>query len=259
MDIKPVIVSALFDINRDTWSNFTMSYHTYITWAKYLLSMNTPMVFFTEEKFKKNILETRMLYDPNLEQTKIIIKEKEELELYKSHYHRVKELMESDKFAKIVQFNDVPEMCQPWYNIIMYSKLSLMQEVFEKQYLPCNSLIWKDAAVYREGEYSDTKWPNPNKINPIRPQFFSHHDKVNILVNKDHLLSQTRFIQGGSIVVPGYIIKDLNKKYLKLVDHYLEQGYIGSDEKYLDLLVKENPLAYKLIKVDWRKYKEPLA
>ena len=65
MDIKPVIVSALFDINRDTWSNFTMSYHVYITWAKYSY-MNTPMVFFTEEKFKKNILETRILYDPNL-------------------------------------------------------------------------------------------------------------------------------------------------------------------------------------------------
>ena len=112
MDIKPVIVSALFDINRDSWSNFTMSYNTYTSWAQYLLSMNTPIVFFTEEKFKKSILETRMLYDPNLKQTKIIIKEKEELELYKSHYHKVKELMQSDKFAKIVQFKDVPEMCQ---------------------------------------------------------------------------------------------------------------------------------------------------
>ena len=109
--------------------------------------------------------------------------------------------------------------------------------------------------------FLEMKWSkfDPNKINPIKPQFFSHHDKVNILVNEHHLLSQTRFIQGGAIVVPGYIIKDLNKKYIELIDHYLKQGYIGSDEKYLDLLVKENPLAYKLIKVDWRKYKKPLA
>ena len=91
--------------------------------------------------------------------------------------------MESDKFAKIVQFNDVPEMLPPWYNIIMYSKLSLMQEVFKKQYLPCNSLIWKDAAVYREGEYSDTKWPNPNKITLLDLNFLVIMI-VNILVNK---------------------------------------------------------------------------
>tara|TARA_R110000803_G_scaffold83898_8_gene149979 strand:+ start:627 stop:1406 length:780 start_codon:yes stop_codon:yes gene_type:complete len=259
MDIKPVIVSALFDIGRENWSNFTMSYHTYTSWAQYLLSMNTPIVFFTEEKLKNDILATRILYDPNLEQTKIIVKTKEELDLYKSHYHRVKDVMESDSFAKIVQFDDVPEMCQPWYNIIMYSKLSLMQETYEQQYLPCNSLIWKDAAVYREGEFSDKKWPNTEKIDTIRPTFFSHHDKVNILHNKDHLLSQTRFIQGGAIVSPGYIIKDLNKKYLKLVDFYLDQGYIGSDEKYLDLLVKENPQAYNLIKCNWREYKEPLS
>ena len=76
MDIKSTIVSALFDIGRDKWSNFYMDYHTYVSWSEHLLSMNTPMIFFTEEKFKKNILETRILYDPNLEQTKIIIKKK---------------------------------------------------------------------------------------------------------------------------------------------------------------------------------------
>ena len=32
LDIKPVIVTALFDIGRDKWSNFTQSYGGYLDW-----------------------------------------------------------------------------------------------------------------------------------------------------------------------------------------------------------------------------------
>ncbi len=52
MDIKkPIIVTALLDIERDKWDNFNMSYNTYLHWMMNTLSFDSPMVIYTEEKF----------------------------------------------------------------------------------------------------------------------------------------------------------------------------------------------------------------
>ena len=54
MDIKNVsIVTAIFDIGRDKWDNFTMSYHTYCWWMRSLLYLDTNLIIYTEEKFKE--------------------------------------------------------------------------------------------------------------------------------------------------------------------------------------------------------------
>lgn len=257
MDLrKPVIVSALFDIGREDWPNYTMSYDTYIHWSKHLLSIDCPIVMFTEEKFYKQLYDIRKQYDPTSSQTRIIVKDKTELEFYKSHYHRIKDLMESDDFAKIVQFNDVPEMSQPWYNVIMYSKLSFMLEAYTNQYLESDILIWKDAAVYREqlDKYENVKWPDVSKIDNTKPTLFSHHDKVSIYDDNSHLLSQMRFIQGGSFAVPCHLLYPLKKAYMETVDEFLGKGYVGSDEKYFDILSKRNPDRFNLIKCGWREY-----
>lgn len=257
MDIsKSVIVTALFDIGRDNWKDFTMSYDTYIHWSRNLLSIDSPLVIFTEEKFFKKLFDIRKEYDPNMDQTKIIVKDKKDLKLYKSHYDRVKNLMESKDFAKIVQFDHVPEMNQPWYNIIMYSKLSLMLETYVNQYFEHDIIIWKDAAVYREDleKYKNVKWPDPEKINKTRPTFYSHHDKVSIHDNNSHLLSQMRFIQGGCYIVPGHLINPLTKAYIETIDEFLAKGVLGSDEKFIDILVKRDPDRFNLVKCGWREY-----
>ena len=74
MDIKKTaIVTALFDIGRDKWDNYTMSYHTYLWWMRSILFLDTNIIIYTEEKFKEQILEFRKEVDPNLEKTIIII------------------------------------------------------------------------------------------------------------------------------------------------------------------------------------------
>ena len=74
MDIKnTTIVTAIFDIGRDEWDNFTMSYHTYLMWMRNILFLDTNMVIYTEEKFKKQIIDFRKEVDPTLEKTIIVI------------------------------------------------------------------------------------------------------------------------------------------------------------------------------------------
>ena len=31
---KPLIITALYNIGRDSWNNFTMSYNTYLAWME---------------------------------------------------------------------------------------------------------------------------------------------------------------------------------------------------------------------------------
>lgn len=257
LDIKKaVIVTALYDIDRPNWVNFKSSYHTYVTWSEHLLSIDCPIVIYTEEKFFKPLFDIRQKYDPKMDQTKIIVKEKEELPRYITHYPQIKQTMESEEFKKIVQFDDVPEMCQPWYNTLMISKLNWMKEAYLQKYIEGDIFIWKDIAVYREKpeDYKNVKWPDTTKISFTKPTFFTHHDKVSIHKNEHHILSQMRFVQGGSLACPGYLLSELERKYMYQVNKYLAKGYLGSDEKYFDFLVKEDPNGYELIKCSWRDY-----
>lgn len=260
MDLKkPVIVTCLYDIGRENWKNFKMSYHTYLHWGEQVLSIDCPIVIFTEEKFSLDIVKIRQKFDEHLNNTKVIVKEKTELEMYKMFYNDIDSLMKSTQFSKVVQFDDVPEMCQPWYNIIMFSKLSFMYEVYLNQFFPNDLLIWKDFALYREQPelYKNTKWPDVNKIDNTKPTFFQHHDNISIHNNDTHILSQMRFTHGGCFTIPGFRLNPLKKQYINLVREYLDKGLIGSDEKYFDFIIKENPETFKLIKSDWRQYFKP--
>ena len=49
------IVTAIFDIGRDKWDNYGLSYNTYLHWMRNLLYFDTNIVRYTEQKYKKFI------------------------------------------------------------------------------------------------------------------------------------------------------------------------------------------------------------
>ena len=83
---RPVIVMALYDIGRDNWDNFDLSYNTYLRWMKNTLSLDSNFVIYTEERFKDEIEKNRREFDPDFIKTKLIVKPLEELEYY-TEYH----------------------------------------------------------------------------------------------------------------------------------------------------------------------------
>ena len=123
MDIKKTaIVTAIFDIGRDKWDNFTMSYHTYLWWMRNLLYLDTNLIIYTEEKFKDDILRYRKEVDPKLNKTILIVQPLESIEGYKTFYEPLNNLMTGEQFKSDIQFN-VPEMTKPLYNVVMFAKL----------------------------------------------------------------------------------------------------------------------------------------
>ena len=81
---KSVIVTALFDIGRDKWSNYNQSYNTYLFWMDNILNVDSDFIIYTEEKFLDRVLESRKKIDKDLKRTKIILKNFEDLDSYKN-------------------------------------------------------------------------------------------------------------------------------------------------------------------------------
>jgi hypothetical protein len=258
MDIKrTAVVTALFDIGRDNWDNFTMSYHTYIWWMRSLLYLDTNLIIYTEEKFKEQILEFRKEVDPNLEKTIIIVQPLEEIEGYKTFFEPLNRLMTSVEFKNKIHF-DVPEMTKPLYNVVMFSKLFYILDSFKKGLFDADLYVWADAGVIREDNPDrNVMWPDLNKINLLdnsKVTFFCHHDYVRIDNPEFHALSQTRFIQGGSLFVPKDKVIDLCDTFKDVTLKCISDGYVGSDEKMFDFTYLLNPNEYNLIKCGWREY-----
>jgi len=259
MNIKtPTIVTALFDIGRDKWDSYSLSYNSYIMWMKNLLMYDTQMVIYTEEKFLNNLKEKRALCDPNFEKTIFVLKNIEELDSFKLYFEQVDKLMKTEEFKKKKIFN-VPEMTKPLYNILIFNKPFYIKESIEKKHFNSDFYIWLDAGILREETKNVIKnWPNLDKINEKysdKITFFSHQVPVPDIDPKLHLVSQYRFIHGGCFFIPNNgTLEIFINHFKKQIEFYLKEKLVGSEEKYLDFCIRSNPNEYNVIKSDWRQY-----
>lgn len=259
MDIKkPIIVTALYDIGRDSWEKFTQSYGGYIHWMERTLSLDSHMVIYTEIKFYEEIKSYRLKYDPNLDKTIFVIQELDELVAYKLYNDKLTELMFSDEFKLKAHF-DVPEMNKPLYNVIMFNKVFWLKHSVDNNFFDADMVIWADAGGLREPieTYKLSEWPNIQKINNIDPDkiiFFSHKDDFGIHDNQWHALSQVRNIQGTAFMVPSKMINWFADQFIETIEESLEKRFIGSDEKILDITYLKDKAKYHLIPCTWREY-----
>jgi hypothetical protein len=262
MDINnPVIVMALYDIGRENWNNFRMSYHTYGWWMRNTLSLDSNIVVYTESKFIEELTKYRKEFDPNLEKTIFIDLPLQELPIYQKYYKTLTNLMNSQIFKSKVSFHDVPEMSQPLYNIIMFNKVFFLKDTIEKKYFNNDMVVWADAGGLREDvkNYQGFKWPNIEKIKSLdntKITFFSHNSDFNIK-NEDrefYSLSQIRNIQGTSFLLPSNLIDKLSDMVLQTIDESIKNNYIGSDEKIFDITYTKDKNFFNLIKCGWREY-----
>lgn len=253
---KPVVVAALYDIGRDSWDTFNLSYNTYLLWMKNTLSLDVSMVVYTEGKFLEEITKLRSEFDPDLKNTKILEVPLENLDCYIAYYDRLSSLMLSSEFKTKVQCN-VPEMNKPLYNVIMFNKVFFLKDA--RKFFDGDMYIWADAGGLRDNisNYSMKKWPSLLKLNELdnsKITFFSHNKSFSVHNKEYHCLSQIRNIQGTSFFVPVGLIDEFLSDFSHTVDECLSSGFIGSDEKVLDILYCKDKSKYNLIKCNWRTY-----
>lgn len=257
MITNPTIVTAIFDIGRDKWENYNLSYNTYLHWMRNLLLFDTHMVIYTESKFVEFIINHRKQVDPSLEKTIVEVMCLDEIDTYIKYFDEVKNLMENEEFKKRIHFQ-VPEMTKPLYNIIIFNKLYFIKQSFKKNHFGSNFFIWCDAGVLRDDHPKIRKgFPNVDKLQNSKNKitFFSHHTDFNTNDKDFHLISQFRYIHGGCFFVPNEkLLDDLIVDFSKEIDESIRRGYIGSEEKYFDFCYSNNKNEYNIVKSDWRQY-----
>jgi len=250
--MKPLIITALYDIGRSDWKDFAMSYHTYLHWMYNTLQLNCEMVIFTEPKFEERIKEMRSEIDPNGEMTKYVINHMEDLEAYKQWNEPLTKLMDSEDFKNRRHFDHVPEMNHPLYNIVMFNKVFFLKEALNLN-PEATHLLWLDAGGIRES-ISTKEWPNINKLDSSKIMKFSHNVPFNVPDPEWHSFSQVRHIQGTAFVCPSHMIDWYIAEINNTIQDCINQGYIGSDEKVFDLTYLKNPNRFNLVKQSWREY-----
>ena len=250
--MKPLIITALYDIGRSDWKDFAMSYHTYLHWMYNTLQLNCEMVIFTEPKFEERIKEMRSEIDPNGEMTKYVINHMEDLEAYKQWNEPLTKLMDSEDFKNRRHFDHVPEMNHPLYNIVMFNKVFFLKKALNLN-PEATHLLWLDAGGIRES-ISTKEWPNINKLDSSKIMKFSHNVPFNVPDPEWHSFSQVRHIQGTAFVCPSHMIDWYIAEINNTIHDCINQGYIGSDEKVFDLTYLKNPNRFNLVKQSWREY-----
>lgn len=253
--MNPLIVTALYDIGRSEWKDYNMSYDTYLTWMENTLNLKCKMVIFTEEKFEKRIRYNRSKTDLDGSMTEYIIKPLDQLESYKKWNKSLTELMNSEIFKKKRQWEKVPEMNYPLYNIIMFNKVHFLKQASEIDTVSSH-LIWLDAGGIRDKSeiIYENNWPNLNKLVSDKIMHFSHNIQFSIPNLEWYSFSQFRNIQGGGFICPSSMIDWYVNEINKTIEDSISNGYIGSDEKIFDITYIRNPDKFVLVKLGWREY-----
>lgn len=255
---NPAIIMALYDIGRDNWDNFTMSYHTYLHWMKNTLSIDANIIVYSEKKFIDTIKQYRKEFDPEFKKTIIVECPLEELDCYKKYYTKLSNLMWSEEFKRKIHHN-VPEMTKPLYNIIMFNKMYFIQHAKNNNYFNADMYIWADAGGLRDNInlYKNKIWPSLNKLNELdssKITFFTHSKNIKIDDNEFHAMSQIRYIQGTCFFVPKNLVESFISSCETTIEECIDNNYIGSDEKIFDITYMKDPNAYNLIPCTWRTY-----
>lgn len=251
--MKPLVITALYDIGRSNWKDFAMSYDTYLHWMQRALSLRSNMVIFTESKFEERIRQMRSEVDPTGEMTTYVINSIEDLEVYKTWFTKIDQVMHDNEFLKKRHWDHVPEMNYPLYNIVMFNKIFFLNEAL-KLHKDATHLIWVDAGGIREDmDYPET-WPNIEKLSMDTIMHFTHDLDFAIPDPEWHTLSQQRHIQGGAFVCPAWKIDWYMNEINKTIGFCLDRNFIGSDEKIFDLTYLRDPKQFTLVKHGWREY-----
>ena len=211
MNAQRTIVTGFFNIGRDKWSHFSRGMTEYLAHAQRNMGLNENMIIFIEEDMLSTV---KMYREKMMHRTHIIVMKMEDLPKY-SLKDRIKQIMESSEFQDGLACPSVPEVWNPNYVILMWSKIDLLYQAMELDPFASTHFCWLDFGI---GDYA--------KIEQFPMKF---NDKIKVLcrsVPQDSDLDRVRmckshrnrfaggFITGRRDYLLGFILavdQEMNK------------------------------------------------
>ncbi|AYV85787.1 MAG: hypothetical protein Satyrvirus41_2 [Satyrvirus sp.] len=237
------IVTAFFDIGRDKWNRHVRTLSEYLNDAVKNLSLDENMVIFIEEPLANFVKEHRKDF-PN--KTHIIVIKKENLPKYYLR-NKIKEIMDSPEFKKDLADPTIPEMWNPDYVLIMWSKTDLIEKAIDLDPFRSTHFCWLDFGMR---DYSQTiKFPKifNDKIKFLCRSMPEESDLDRIKMCKSHI---NRFAGTFFTGRKDYML-DFIKEVDKEIERCIKLNVVDNDQTIFSNVFLQNKNKFDLYFGDW--------
>jgi len=244
------LVTAFFDLKRDTWDGFSRSNNDYLEYFRFWARINNDLVVYTTADVAKTVMEIRDEFGLTHRTFIYVIDDFRTIdsEMYSS-YCKQMAFKESLAFRLI---KHVPESYNPVYNYLTCLKPWFLRDAAKKGHVS-DFASWIDFGFNHGGEvFSNARQFNftwsydfPRKIN-----LFSIRDMADLPLFEVVRTSSTS-IMGAFIVVPLELIDQLYVISKSITNALSICGLPDDDQTVLEASVKSDPDAFVINQSSW--------
>jgi hypothetical protein len=238
--MKPEIVTALFNINRDK-NGDGRKMSQYLEWFDTTLKLKTPMSIFIEEDLVDFVKQRR-----DLSNTKIFVQKLDEIPFFKWN-EKIDEIINSDFFKSKMKDTDRIECKTSLYNVIQYSKFGWIKKSIEDNVFGSDYFLWMDAGCSRFFDNFDLNntWPNTSKLkkdkfiiqgNQNTLKYFPNLDIENYIWDNNCTTVGTLFGGGTDIMIRIY--NEINKIF---ENYMIKNNCVNNEQFALSILFELYP------------------
>lgn len=244
------IITAFFDINRESITGFNRSNQKYIDAFRFWASIQNDLVVYSDEATIEEVKKIRESYGL-LEKTKTIVID-DYLDIDRELYDSIDGVMKSSYFLDFHLQTAVPEAVSPKYNYIMALKAWCVNDAYSRGAAK-GMLCWLDFGF----NYGGTFYRKSEEFNFLWKYNFS--EKIHLLqVNElddlppfEIIRRNNSYIQGGEIIAPDYMWKKLWNSVRSNMLALNKSGLADDDQILLLMAYKDNPSDFEMHNVEW--------
>jgi len=242
------IVSAFFDIGRKDWSGFQRGNDKYFENAKRVFTLQNVMVIFIQPEFVNFVAEGRK----NSDFKTVIVPTKIEGLPYYKYVNQIRDIMQSPEFRQGLALPSCPEVCKPLYDVVMWSKIGLVNRAIDLNKFDSTHYVWLDFGVHTH-MLQDSMLHKPllSKVpDEIKFLKLSEPQKSDLAIErfyKSHIVRLAGTMFTGSVEN----LRLLNQYNDIEVHECLRRKVVDSDQALFNSIYLKHPEIFKLYSGNW--------
>lgn len=239
------IVTGFWNINRENWSHYSRKIDEYLNNGIRMMSLNNNMVIFIEKQYVDFVKNQRSKYP---EKTLIIPMELNELFGYK-YLNDNKTIMESKKYKQGLKTKTAPECCIPSYNVIMWSKVDLVNIAINMNHFNSSHFVWLDFGVHPHMLHDNylNKSLLGDNINSEKLRFLCRNTPTPDLLDiKKFYKSHCNYFAGTMFTGGIENLKKLREYFNYEIDDCIKNNVVDCDQSLFTVAYLKHPDDFEL-------------
>ena len=246
------IVTALYDLGRETWPHFRRKLSTYLTYSIRLLALDVPLVVYIDERVEPFVRHFRQHFDHI---TIYKVSELSELPYYAKYRDRMAWVMHTDDFHKNNGLLTHPEGFSPEYNVLMNAKFTMLHDTVHENPFNSSYFYWLDMG-YGHGQdvypkYCD--WTPKNIMDDLDRITYVAVNNVSTVRSVFQLYKQRvgPGVNGGFFGGSAQAVEDYYKLHHHVLEDFLAHNMVDDDQTIAVECFLRKPSLFNMVPGEW--------